>query len=328
MEFKDYYKLLGVTKRSTPAEIKKAFRKLARKYHPDVNPGDQSAETRFKGINEAYEVLGDSDKRNKYDELGANWRQYDQAQAASGSPGGNVRWSANVGRAPGGGSRSMSQEEVQDLFGDNPFSDFFQTFFAGGSTGNRRRGRTSSGRDVEYVLELTLERAYHGTTQKLSLETGGHTHSVEVRIPAGVSDGSRVRVAGEGEPGSGGAASGDLLLRIRVMPHPVFELKGRDLHVKTSVPVTTAILGGDVEVPTPDGKSVRLKVPAATQPGQVFRLKGKGLPSVGHRTRHGDLYSTVHVTLPKRLSAKAREHYEALAALEAKSKNKEKRTVA
>jgi curved DNA-binding protein len=245
MEFKDYYATLGVAKAATDKEIKQAFRKLARKHHPDVNPGDKAAETKFKEINEAYEVLGDPEKRKKYDELGANWRQYEQAGAQGGSPFAGQWQTAGSG---GGGYRTMTQEEMEEMFGSsNPFSDFFSTFFGGGGAagpGERARGgsrrRQRPGRDIEHELELSLEDAYHGAMRRLSLKHDGHARTVDVRIPAGVGEGSRVRVSGEGEHGVGGAAAGDLYLRVRLVPHPVFERKGRDLYVKVPVPVTTA----------------------------------------------------------------------------------------
>ena len=314
MKFRDYYKVLGVTKGAAADEIKTAFRKLARKYHPDVNPGDESAERQFKELNEAYEVLGDPDKRRKYDELGANWRQYEQAQAAGANPFGGAGPFGGFGGAPGG-VHTMSEDQVREMFGENPFSDFFQTFFGGGGSGQRRQAsRRTRGRNIEHRLELRLEEAFHGVTQRLSLTAGGQVRSVDVRIPAGVTDGSRVRVAGEGEA-SGGGAAGDLYLRVRLQPHPQFERKKRDLYVKATIPVTTAILGGDVEVPTLDGAPIKLKVPEYTQPGQVFRLKGKGMPNLRGRG-HGDLYATVKITLPEKLDAEARRHYEALATLE------------
>ena len=326
MEFKDYYSTLGVAKTASEKEIKQAFRKLARKYHPDVNPGDKSAEAKFKEINEAYEVLGDSAKRKKYDELGANWRMYEQTGAAggAGSPFG-AQWNVNVGGAPGGGYRTMTQEEMEEMFGDaNPFSDFFTTFFGGGGGGGGFEGggrpgggraRQRAGRDVEHELELTLEDAYHGTTRRLAMKHDGQARTVDVRIPAGVSDGSRVRVSGEGEHGVGGAAAGDLYLRIRLAPHSVFERKGRDLYVKVPLPVTTAVLGGEADVPTLAGRPARLRIPPLTQNGQVFRLKGFGMPTVGTAHEKGDLYGRVDVQLPVQLSAEERAHYEALAKL-------------
>jgi curved DNA-binding protein len=321
VEFKDYYAALGVTKTSTDKEIKQAFRKLARKHHPDVNPGDKAAETKFKEINEAYEVLGDAAKRRKYDELGANWRMYEQQAAqGAGSPFGG-QWHA----APGGqtGYRTVTPEEMEEMFGDsNPFSDFFSTFFGGGggdeaATGRRAggRGRTRPGRDVEHEIELTLEDAYHGTTRRLALKHDGHSRTVDVRIPPGVGDGSRVRVNGEGEQGVGGAEAGDLYLRVRLLPHGVYERKGRDLHMKISLPVTTAVLGGEAEVITLSGKTARLRIPQHTQNGQVFRLRGYGMPAVGKPDDKGDLYVKVEAQLPTQLSAEEREHYEALAKL-------------
>jgi curved DNA-binding protein len=331
MEFKDYYQTLGVAKTASDKELKQAYRKLARKHHPDVNPGDKAAEARFKEINEAYEVLGDPEKRRKYDELGANWRMYEQAQQqGQGFPGGNPfagagggAWNINMG-GPGGGYRTMSEEEMHDLFGnEDPFSDFFKTFFGGGGgaagggarTRPGRAPRTQKGRDIEHEVELTLEEAYHGATRRISIKQGGHARSVDVRIPVGVKDGSRVRAAGEGESGANGGASGDLYLRVRIRAHPVFERKGTDLHARVAVPVTTAVLGGEAQVPTLTG-SVRLKIPETTQSGQVFRLKGHGMPAVGKPDERGDLYATIEIQLPRSLSKPMREHYEALAKLE------------
>ena len=304
MDFKDYYTTLGVAKTASEKEIKQAFRKLARKFHPDVNPGDKSAEARFKEINEAYEVLGDADKRRTYDE-----QAHQQGQPWGGAPG----YASN----PGGGAgsyRTMTPEEMQDLFGnEDPFSDFFRTFFGGGG-GRQRTGRaprTQTGRDIEHEVDLTLEEAFHGATRRMAIKEGGHARSVDVRIPAGVKDGSRVRAAGEGESGSNGGASGDLYLRVRIRPHSVFERKGSDLHSRVAVPITTAVLGGEAQVPTING-AVRLKIPETTQNGQVFRLKGHGMPTVGKANERGDLYATVDVQLPRALTAEQRAHYEAL----------------
>ena len=336
MDFRDYYSTLGVAKTATEKEIKQAFRKLARKHHPDVNPGDKSAEAKFKEINEAYEVLGDSAKRKKYDELGSNWRMYEQAGAGArpgAGPDAGGAWNMHFGGGgpQGGGFRTMTEQEMREMFGDaDPFSDFFHTFFGGGAgpmggdqAGHARRtsspGRGSAarqGRDVEHELELGLEDAYHGAMRRLSMTHDGRARTVDVRIPPGVGEGSRVRVAGEGELGAGGAQSGDLYLRIRQAPHPKFERKGRDLHTRVAVPLTTAVLGGEVEVPTLGDKPLRLKIPPTTQNGQVFRLKGHGMPVVGKRDEHGDLYATVDVDLPRSLTPEQRRHFEALKKLE------------
>ncbi len=319
MEFKDYYATLGVPRTATAKEIKAAFRRLARKFHPDVNPGNTQAEARFKDVNEAHEVLGDPESRRKYDELGANWRQYEQAQAAGGpEPAWHVRT----------GGRPMRPEEMADLFGgEDAFSDFFTTFFGGAGPGGRGGGRPGPGaarpagghrprrgRDVEHELEVTLEEAFRGLTRRLSFNGPGGSRQVDVRIPAGVTDGGRVRVAGEGE--RTGGTSGDLYLRVRIAPHTTFERRDRDLFVKLRLPVTTAVLGGEASVPTIGGTPVRLRIPPLTQPGQLFRLKGYGMPAPGKPGDTGDAYARVELQLPAELSPKARELWERLAALD------------
>jgi curved DNA-binding protein len=336
MEFKDYYSTLGVAKTATEKEIKQAYRKLARKHHPDVNPGDKTAESKFKEINEAYEVLGDPEKRKKYDELGANWRMYEQAGAGGpgaqgfrGAPFGGD-WNAQFGAGgPGGGFRTMTQDEVREMFGDeDPFSDFFHAFFGGASAGPapggaraRGRHRPQQGRDFEQEIELGLEDAYRGTTRRLAISQDGQPRTFDVRIPPGVVDGSRVRVAGEGEPGASGGKAGDLYLRVRLAAHPQFERKGRDLHTSVPVPVTTAALGGEAEVATLDGKPLRLKVPPGTQNGQVFRLKGHGMPTPGKPEEHGDLYAKVDVQLPRELTPEQRRLFEELRKIEKETKH-------
>jgi curved DNA-binding protein len=223
----------------------------------------------------------------------------------------------------------MTEEEVSAMFGgqqDGSFSDFFRTFFggAGPATAGDRRGRAPRtrhrpGRDVEQTIELGLEDALNGIVQRLGIQHDGQMRTVEVRIPAGVTEGSRVRVAGEGERGTGTASSGDLYLRVHLRPHPQFERRGRDLYAHVKVPVTTAVLGGEVNVPTLGGRTVRLKVPPTTQNGQTFRMRGHGLPAVGKPDDRGELYVTVDVTLPTTLSPDARQHYEALRAIEGKA---------
>jgi DnaJ-class molecular chaperone len=332
VDFKDYYTTLGISKGASDKDIKQAFRKLARKYHPDVNPGDKGAEARFKEVNEANEVLSDPAKRKKYDELGANWRAYENVPPganpyAGGSPFGGGQWGSPGGT---GGFRTMTEEEVSEMFGgggaDSPFSDFFKTFFGGmgaeeptGARGGRARARARKGQDVEHPFELDLEDAIRGSVQRLQLRHDGHSRSVEVRIPAGVTEGSRVRVAGEGGRGTGSAPSGDLYLRVQLKPHPVFDVKGRDVYTKARVPVPIAVLGGEVDVVTPEAKTLRLKLPAGTQSGQRFRLRGHGLPAAGKSDERGDLYASVEVDVPKVLTDEERQHYEALLGLRVKS---------
>lgn len=314
MDFKDYYATLGVAKTATDKELKQAYRKLARKYHPDVNPGDAASESKFKELTEAYEVLGDPEKRRKYNELGANWRAYENMPPGAGAPFG--------GGGFGGGVHTMSEQEMRDVFGGaGGFSDFFQQFFGGDfesarSPRGNARGRARKGRDIEQEIELNLDDVYTGVTRRLQFRLGGQTRSVDVRIPAGVGDGSRVRIAGEGETGAGGASAGDLYLRIRLTPHGTYERKGQDLYVKVPVPLTTAVLGGEADVRTISGKSLRLKIPPTTQHGQVFRLKGHGMPIPGKAGEFGDLYATADVQLPRQLTPEQRSHYEALQKLE------------
>ena len=326
MDFKDYYQALGVSKTASADELKKAFRRLARKHHPDVNAGDPSAERRFKEINEAYEVVGDSVKRRKYDELGSNWKAFERAKTTGKDPfttgwpfsdgsGGGAQWNVR-GTDAGSGFRTMSEEDARQVFGNDPFSDFFQTFFSGGSSAGSPRTSRRRGRDVEHELTLTLEQAYTGITQRLTLRTGGRPRSVDIRIPAGVGDDGRVRIVGEGEPGTGGGPTGDLFLRIKLATHSVYERKGCDLYMKADVPVTTAVLGGEIKLLAIDGKTVCLKIPMTTQQGQVFRIKGRGMLSLRKGVARGHLYATANVQVPDHLTLEEREHYEALAGLE------------
>jgi curved DNA-binding protein len=316
MEFHDYYATLGVPKTATDADIKKAYRKLARKFHPDLNPGDKTAEAKFKEVNEAHEVLGDPEKRKKYDELGANWRAYEQ----QGAPPGGGFTEAPFGRAE---YRTVTPEDMADMFGEgeSPFSDFFQRFFSGASaegaaTGRRRAPRGTRGRDLDQPVTLSLEEAFTGTSRRIAIKSDGHTRTVEVRIPAGIRDGARVRAAGEGEAAPPGGAAGDLYLSVSLEPHPRFERRGSDLYVHVGVPITSAVLGGEVSVPTLGATSLRLKVPALTGSGRLFRLRGHGMPSTSAPKTRGDLYATVDVIVPSQISDEERKHYEALRELE------------
>ncbi|MDI7276513.1 MAG: J domain-containing protein [Anaerolineae bacterium] len=308
MEYRDYYEVLGVGRNASEREIKRAYRQLARKYHPDVNPGDRTAEERFKEINEAYEVLSDPEKRRKYDELGANYRQW---QRMGGRPG-DFDWSQWMAGGPAGGRVHVEYGDLSDLFGGG-FSDFFQSIFGGmGPTmaGAERRTGPARGRDFEQPVQITLEEAFAGTTRLL--RSDGRT--LEVKIPAGVRTGSRVRVAGEGSPGRGGAPRGDLYLVVEVLPHPRFRVDGDDLRVEVAVDLYTAVLGGEVAVPTPRGQ-VMLKIPPETQGAQVFRLRGQGMPRLRDPSSRGDLYAEVRIDVPQKLSERERELFRQLAQL-------------
>ena len=323
MEFRDYYATLGVAKTASAKDVKAAFRKLARKHHPDVNPGNSGAENKFKEVNEAYEVLGDPDKRRKYDELGANWKAYEQAQRAGGDPraGGSPFGSGGwpFGAAPGqgggqGGYRTVTPEEFQEMFGEdtNPFSDFFTTFFGGGGAETGARGRPRGRRQAahhhqEHELPIGLEEAFTGTTRKVTLTGPDGERSLEVRFPAGIRDGQKVRAA------SGG---GDVFFRVRLTPHPRFERRGdHDLAVRVPVPVPVAVIGGEVEVQPLVGNRIRTRVPPGTRHGAVLRLRGHGMPVLGKAGERGDLLVTLELQVPTELSPEERRHYEALATL-------------
>jgi curved DNA-binding protein len=313
MEYKDYYQTLGVSRDADEKEIKRAFRRLAREYHPDVNPGDKSAEERFKEINEAYEVLSDAEKRGKYDRLGSEWSRWQQA---GGRPG-DFDWSRWGAGGPGGGQRVHvrygTPEDLGDLFGGaSPFSDFFSQIFGGmgggaAPGGYEYRVRPQRGQDYEQEVEIGLREVDQGATRVLQKDG----RQLEVKIPPGARTGTRVRMAGEGGPGAAGGTAGDLYLRVRVSPDPQFERRGDDLHVTVPVDLYTAVLGGQAQVPTLGGP-VMLTIPAGTQNGRVFRLRGKGLPRLREPQQHGDLYAKVEVQLPTDLGPRQRELFEEL----------------
>src|SRR5215469_13540442 len=266
VDYKDYYKILGVDKKATEKEIRQAYRKLARKYHPDVSPGDMSAEEKFKEINEANEVLSDPEKRKKYDELSAYYQQYGQMPGAGYGPMGGD-----------GGARyeyrTVSPEELNDLFGgQSPFSDFFETFFSSSFAGQpnvrTRTGGTGSqraikGQNIESSVDVTLVEAYQGVTRVFELtDTDGSSKRLEVKIPAGVDEGSRIRIAGQG--GQGTAGRGDLYLRIHILPDSRFTREGTTLRTHVDVLLATAMLGGEASVSTPDGRRLMLRIPPDT----------------------------------------------------------------
>jgi len=322
VEYRDYYAILGVPRTASEKEIRSAYRRLARQYHPDVNPGNKEAEERFKEINEAYEVLSDPERRRKYDQLGARWREYEQwerARQAAGEPARPEEFQWFVEEAPAGTEytyRTLTDEDLRDLFGEaGAFSDFFETFFGRGA--RREAPRPRRGADLEAPVEVTLEEAYRGTTRQLSLEDAtGAPRRLEVTIPPGVDDGARVRIAGQGAPGRAGGAPGDLYLVVHVRPDPRFERRGDDLYVRERAPLSTLLLGGELRVRTPDRRTLALKIPPGTADGQVFRLRGQGMPRLGQPDRRGDLHVEVHVRLPERLTPRQRELLEEFARLE------------
>ncbi|MBA7656553.1 Chaperone protein DnaJ [subsurface metagenome] len=321
MAGKDYYSILGVNRSASEREIKQAYRRLARKHHPDVNPGDKSAETRFKEINEAYEVLSDKEKRQKYDQYGDQWQYADQFARAG--------WQ----QAPFG-DFSRGGGYTRFHFSEGDLGSLFDELFGGVRTGTfRRKAQPRRGQDIDYPVEVTLEEAYHGTARLLSLGveepcsscrgTGqiqnvpcsvcrgsgvvSRVKRLEVKIPPGVREGSRVRIAGKGGQGYGGAR-GDLYLVISVKPHRRFERRGDNLYVEVAVPLTVAVLGGEVQVPTLKGK-LALKIPPETQNGRTFRMSGQGVPHLGDSSR-GDLLAKVNVVLPTKLSAEEKKLFE------------------
>ncbi|HEX6507096.1 MAG TPA: J domain-containing protein [Chloroflexota bacterium] len=336
MEYRDYYKILGVDKKASEKEIKSAYRKLARKYHPDVNPGDKTAEAKFKEINEAQAVLTDPEKRKKYDTLGPDWEKRVQQ-----------------GYRPGTGGYTYTS-------GTADFSDFFETLFGGqrgtagpaGSSGGfdfdigsifgrgrntRRTAVAQQGTDVEQSVDVSLEEAYRGAERSFTVQTAQvcptchgtglqndqlcptchgngtipRTKRLDVKIPAGVRDGSRVRVPGEGNPGENGGKPGNLYLVVHAMPDPRFRREGDDLHTEVSVPVTKLVLGGETEIPTLDGR-VTMRIPASSQNGRVLRLAGQGMPNLKSKAK-GNLYVKLNAALPTSLDEKQRELFQQLA---------------
>ena len=323
MAGKDYYSILGVKRDATEQEIKRAYRRLARKHHPDVNPGDKSAEAKFKEINEAYEVLSDKEKRQKYDQFGDQWQYADQFAKAG-------RQQTPFWNFSQGGAQRFYFEEGNL---DSLFGDLFQGFRTRTSS---RRVRPRRNLDIDHPVEVTLEEAYHGTNRILSLENeqicpscGGtgkiqnvlcstcqgsgvvaRLQRLEVKIPPGVKNGSRVRLAGKGQSGYAGGPSGNLYLVISIKPHKLFERRDDDLYVEVTVPLTVAVLGGEVQVSTLEGK-LSLKIPPETQNGQSFRLSGQGMSHLGNSSR-GDLLAKVKVVLPIKLSPQEKELFKQL----------------
>jgi curved DNA-binding protein len=301
VEFKDYYQILGVARDASPEDIKKAFRKLARKHHPDVAKDKKTAEAKFKEINEANEVLGDPEKRKKYDQLGMDWEN------------------------PHAGRQRASATPHEFNFGGTGFSDFFEQYFSGGSrygfpeefhTGARPSARRQKGSDIEGDILVTLEEAMHGAVRPVSLQmtdpkTGKvETHTFQVRIPPGVTNGKRIRVPGQGEPGSGGGDAGDLYLRVRHAAHPDFSTEGSDVFYELDIAPWEAVLGTELPVPTLDGL-IKLRIPPGSANGHQLRVRGRGLPK-GKSGERGDFHAVLTVQLPDKLNDEERALWEKL----------------
>ncbi len=295
MEYKDYYKILGVAKTASADEIKKAFRKLAVKYHPDKNQGDAKMEEKFKEVNEANDVLGDPEKRKKYDDLGENW-QYQQQ--------GN----------PNAGQYRRQQSQGNDYYGggdDGRFSDFFESIFghdASGFGNARQRSYQMKGEDLQAEVEISLEEAFNGTSRQFTV----NGQKLNLKIKPGITDGLVLRLAGKGNPGSNGGPNGNLLITVHVLKHHRFERKENDLYFDELLDVYTATLGGKLSAHTID-KTLNINIPAGTDSGKSFRLKGMGMPLYADPTQRGDAYVRVMIIVPKNLTDEEKELFKQLA---------------
>ena len=303
VQFKDYYAILGVPRDAVREDIKKAFRKLARKYHPDVAKDKSTAEEKFKEINEAFEVLGDPEKREKYDRLGSGWRETESGfpPPPAGQPGG--------------------QADQEFHFGGTGFSDFFEQYFSGGTRYGFPQGesagfpqaeqRARRGGDIEGDILVTLEEVMHGTVRPISMQivnrqTGQiETQTFQVRIPPGATDGRRIRVPGHGEPGHGGAPAGDIFLRVRHAAHPDFSSLGTDIFYELDLAPWEAVLGAEIAVPSLDG-NIKLRIPSCSENGQQLRVRGRGLPK-GKTGERGDFFVVLHVQLPTTIGSEERD---------------------
>jgi curved DNA-binding protein len=292
----DYYKILGVKKDASEEEIKKAYRKLAMKYHPDHTKGDKAAEDKFKSANEAYAVLSDKEKRKQYDTYGSEdfHQRFSQEDIFRGFDLGEIFKEFGFGGGRGGG--------VRFTFGGSPF---------GGQAYNRQQAQPVKGPDLVYELPLTLEEVDAGATKSVAFDHGGRSERMSVKIPKGMAAGKKLRIAGKGQPSPYGGPPGDLLIQAKILPHPQFRVEGRDLYLEREIKLTDAILGARLSVPTLGGKELSLKIPAGTRPGTKMRLGGHGLPAMKGDAR-GDLYVIVSVAIPKALNSEQRRIVEEL----------------
>ncbi len=303
MAYIDYYKVLGVPKTASADDIKKAYRKLARKWHPDLNPNDESAHKKFQEINEANEVLGDPEKRKKYDQYGENWKHAEEYEKAGAS-----------GGFGGGGGRRYSSQDFGGFdfdFGDmgSGYSSFFENLFGGGGGGSRRSQRTSAYKGQDYSGEVRLTLREAATTHKQTIEVNGK--KLRITVPAGVANEQQIKLSGQGGLGTNGGPNGDLYITFIIQPDPVFKRDGNDLYETVNLDLYTAVLGGELMVNTLTGK-VKMNVPAGTQPGVKARLKGKGFPVYKKDGQYGDLYVVYNVSIPTHLSDKQKELFRQL----------------
>lgn len=319
MEFRDYYSILGVKKGASKDEIKKSYRKLARKYHPDVNPNDSEALKKFKQVGEAYEVLSNDENRKLYDQAGADWKRYKQAGAQSG----DFNWQQWANRQRAQKHQHAYSQSGETPFGAEDFSDFFEHIFGGGQPfrHSQKRGASSGpfggapfewqtqtppkpekGKDLSATLEITLEEAYEGTEKSVRL----NKEQIKIKIPKGIKSGKKLKLKNRGGPGARGGVCGDMYITVVVRPHDVFQREENDLYTETDVGLFQALMGGTATIPALSGK-VKIKIPPGSQPGKVMRLKGFGMPVFGKEEQKGDLYVTINVQLPENLSEQEKE---------------------
>ena len=304
MEYKDYYKILGVEKNATADEIRKAYRKLATKYHPDKNPGDKNAETKFKEINEAKQVLSDSEKRKLFDKFGADWKHYKDAGEK-----GDFDWSKYTRQDEGQGQTYYYQSSgnFEDIFGGEGFSDFFQTLFGRGFRASQPGySRIQKGEDLRGEITISLEEAFQGTSRLFELQN----EKIKLNIKPGIENNQKLRLAGKGVPGHNGRPTGDLFVTVKITPHNRFYRQGNNLYQDLSVDLYTAILGGQVVVPTLGGR-IKVDIPRGTQNGKLLRLSGQGMPDYNNRSK-GDLFLKVFVQIPESLSKEEYDMYKKL----------------
>ena len=315
MEYKDYYQILDVSRNASQEEIKRAYRRLARELHPDVNPGDSSAEEHFKNVNEAYEVLSNPEKRSRYDQLGAGWNQWQSTRGpSSGFEDFARQWFGQSGQYGNWTSQQVTLDDILQGASGSTFADLLGGLLGGfgGASAGAKGGRARRGQDIEAAVELTLEEAYHGTTRQVERSDG---HIVTAKIPPGVKTGSRIRLVGQGSSGFNGGPAGDIFLKARIRPHPTFRREGQNLYRDLPVDLYTAVLGGKVPVETLSG-TVHLTIPAGTSGGQAIRLRGRGMPDLKKPENNGDLYAIVQIKVPSHLNTRERELFEELAQLQ------------